>query len=235
MNQAREHLPRSLGKEVLVWHSRGVAPENDGPRSASPPGDRTLDVADPIRLRALAHPLRLRLLRLLREHQPATGAQLAELTGESTASVSYHLATLAKHGFVEHDPGPAPTRRHKPWRTTYQSLRIVSEDTEGPPIASPEGVILTSMLDESRRQQDDFVHGRSELSPELRDVGTFEMTDLTLTVEEFEELSEAVQQAIGRFRRTEPSTDRARFGVSFVAIPVTVPTDALRIEKEAPL
>jgi predicted transcriptional regulator len=217
-----------------------VEPETDAARTAAPgtaalPGDQTLDVADPIRLRALAHPLRLRLLRLLREHQPVTGAQLAELTGESTASISYHLATLAKHGFVEHDPGPAPTRRHKPWRTTYQSLRIESLPTDGPPINSPEGVILASLLDETRRQQDDYVHGRSDLPRELREVGTFEMTDLTLTVQEFEELSEAVQQAIGRFRRTEPSADRARFGVSFVAIPVAVPTDAQPNDKEAPL
>jgi hypothetical protein len=209
--------------------------ETDVPETGASPGARTLDVADPIRLRALAHPLRLRLLRLLREHQPATGAQLAELTGESTASISYHLATLAKHGFVEHDPAPAPTRRHKPWRTTFQSLRIESLPTDGPPIESPEGVILASLLDESRRQQDDYVHGRYELPPELRDVGTFEMTDLMLTAEEFEELSEAVQQAIGRFRRTEPSADRPRFGVTFVAIPVAEPTDALRIEKETQL
>jgi DNA-binding MarR family transcriptional regulator len=200
-----------------------VAPVTDTPVTAAPPGQRTLDVADPIRLRALAHPLRLRLLGLLREHQPATGARLAELTGESTASVSYHLATLAKHGFVEHDPGPAPTRRHKPWRTTYQSLRIESQHVEGPPIESPEGVILASLLDESRRQQDDYVHGRTALPPAMHDVGTFQMTDLTLTVEEFEALSEAVEDAIGRFRRTEPSADRARFGVSFVAIPVAGP------------
>jgi hypothetical protein len=212
-----------------------VEPDTDAPRAPASADERTLDVADPIRLRALAHPLRLRLLRLLREHQPATGAQLAELTGESTASISYHLATLAKHGFVEHDPGPAPTRRHKPWRTTFQSLRIESLPTGGPPIESPEGVILASLLDESRRQQDDYVHGRYDLAPELRDVGTFEMTDLMLTVEEFEELSEAVQQAIGRFRNTATSADRSRFGVSFVGIPVAVPTDALRIEKEGSL
>ena len=212
-----------------------MEPVTDASATDASSRDRTLDVADPTRLRALAHPLRLRLLRLLREHQPATGAQLAELTGESTASVSYHLATLAKHGFVERDPGPAPTRRHKPWRTTFQSLRIESLPTDGPPIESPEGVILASLLEESRRQQDDYVHGRYDLAPELRDVGTFEMTDLMLTVEEFEELSEAVQQAIGRFRNTAPSADRSRFDVSFVGIPVAVPTDALRIEKEGPL
>jgi DNA-binding transcriptional ArsR family regulator len=200
-----------------------VDPVTDAPQTDELPGDRTLDVADPVRLRALAHPLRLRLLRLLREHQPATGAQLAELTGESTASISYHLATLAKHGFVERDPGPAPTRRHKPWRTTYQNLRIESLHTDGPPIASPEGVILTSLLDEVRRQQDDYVNGRLALPPELRDVGTFEVTDLTMSVAQFEELSEAVQQTIGRFRRTRPSAGHARFAVSFVAIPVAVP------------
>jgi hypothetical protein len=84
-------------------------------------------------------------------------------------------------------------------------------------------VILTSLLDEVRRQQDDYVHGRLALPPELRDVGTFEMTDLTMSVAEFEELSEAVQQTIGRFRRTRPSAGQARFAVSFVAIPVAVP------------
>ncbi|MDQ1605210.1 MAG: hypothetical protein QOE01_3055 [Actinomycetota bacterium] len=188
------------------------------------PGEPALDVVDPTRLRALAHPLRLRLLRLLREHQPATGAELAALTGQSTASVSYHLATLAKHGFVERDPAPGQTRKHKPWRTTYQSLRIVSQHVEGPPIESPEGVILAAMLDEARRTQDDYVHARSDLPDGLRDLGTFELTELMLTTGEFEALSATVQQAIASFRTAVPSADRARFSVSFVGIPVAAPT-----------
>ena len=62
------------------------------------------------------------------------------------------------------------------------------------------------------------------------------MTDLTMSIEEFEALSEAVQEAIGRFRRTGPSAGRARFAVSFVGIPVGVPTHAGPIDdKEAPL
>ncbi|MGZ4614304.1 MAG: helix-turn-helix domain-containing protein, partial [Actinomycetes bacterium] len=59
-----------------------------------PGPEHTLDVSDPRALRALAHPLRLQLLRLVREHRPVTGARLAELTGESSASVSYHLSIL---------------------------------------------------------------------------------------------------------------------------------------------
>ena len=95
--------------------------------------DRLLDVRDPLALRALAHPLRVRLLRLVREHRPVTGARLAELVGESTASVSYHLSVLARHGFIEPDPAPGPTRRHKPWRTTFDRLRVSGAERGVPP------------------------------------------------------------------------------------------------------
>ncbi|MFJ7158166.1 helix-turn-helix domain-containing protein [Streptomyces sp. NPDC101118] len=61
-------------------------------------------VLDPTRdaaaLKALTHPLRIRLLGLLRQHGPSTASELAVLTGESSASTSYHLRVLAKYAFV---------------------------------------------------------------------------------------------------------------------------------------
>jgi DNA-binding transcriptional ArsR family regulator len=183
------------------------------------PIERTLQVSDPLRLRALAHPLRLLLLRLLREHQPVTGARLAELTGESTASVSYHLSVLHKHGFIEPDPAPGPTRRHKPWRTTYERLRIVTENSAGPPSETVEGAILGSLLTETRRTQDDYFRGTSGLPDRWQDVGTFEMTDAVLTEHEFDELSERVQAVLTSFRGSTGTEPRARFSLSFIAIP----------------
>jgi DNA-binding transcriptional ArsR family regulator len=188
--------------------------------------DRTLEVSDPRRLRALAHPLRLRLLRLLREHQPVTGARLAELTSESTASVSYHLSVLHKHGFVEPDPAPGPTRRHKPWRTTYERLRIVSENSAGPPSETVEGAILGSLLTETRRRQDDYFRGTSGLPDRWQDVGTFEMTDLVLTEPEFDRLTEEVTGLLTGYQRpAKVGAERARFSVSFIAIPTAAPSD----------
>jgi DNA-binding transcriptional ArsR family regulator len=181
--------------------------------------ERTLEVSDPLRLRALAHPLRLLLLRLLREHQPVTGARLAELTRESTASVSYHLSVLHKHGFIEPDPAPGPTRRHKPWRTTYERLRIVSENNAGPPSQTVEGAILGSMLTETRRTQDDYFRGASGLPDAWRDLGTFEMTDLVLTEPEFDELSERVDALLASYRSPSGAGPSARFSVSFIAFP----------------
>ncbi|MEU1123511.1 winged helix-turn-helix domain-containing protein [Streptomyces sp. NPDC005899] len=83
--------------------------------------DETYRVLDPDRdpaaLKALTHPLRLRLLGLLRQHGPATASELAVRTGESSASTSYHLRVLAAHAFVaeaEHRDG-----RERRWRSVH--------------------------------------------------------------------------------------------------------------------
>jgi DNA-binding transcriptional ArsR family regulator len=182
--------------------------------------DRTLEVTDPHRLRALAHPLRLQLLRKIREQQPVTAARLAVLAGESTASVSYHLSVLAKHGFIEPDPAPGPTRRHKPWRAAYDSLRIVSDNPAGPPDQSVEGALLGAMLSEVRREQDAYLSGASGIAADWQRVGTFELSDLVLTEPEFDALTDEVQAVIARFRKpVKPGDGRARISWSFIAIP----------------
>ena len=113
--------------------------------------DRVLDVTDPVALRALAHPLRLRLLQILRDRRgPATGAELAQATGESSASVSYHLSVLHQHGFVEPDPEPGATRRHKPWRTTYETMRITTGAPGERPLDGVGGPVLATWLADTR-------------------------------------------------------------------------------------
>lgn len=83
--------------------------------------DRHKRVLDPERdtaaLKALTHPLRIRLLGLLRQDGPATASELAERTGESSASTSYHLRVLAKYAFIteaEHRDG-----RERRWRAVH--------------------------------------------------------------------------------------------------------------------
>jgi DNA-binding transcriptional ArsR family regulator len=196
-----------------------------------------LEVTDPHRLRALAHPLRMQLLRLIREHRPVTGARLAELTGESTASVSYHLSVLHKHGYIEPDPVPGPTRRHKPWRTTYESLRIEGHHRDLPPSQTVEGAILGLLLSEYRRQQDAYFDGSSGLTGAWAEVGTFELTDLVLTEPEVDQLTREVEAVLARYRgpAAHVTADRARFSVSFIAIPTaTAPDPAAPEEGKTP-
>src|SRR6476661_3980084 len=49
-------------------------------------------------LRALAHPLRWRLIDLLDSTGQATATQCAEALGETVASCAYHLSILGKYG-----------------------------------------------------------------------------------------------------------------------------------------
>ena len=74
-------------------------------------------------LRALTHPLRLRLLGLLRAEGPATATRLAALTGESTGSTSYHLRRLAADGFVVEDADRG-SARDRWWRAAHRSTEF---------------------------------------------------------------------------------------------------------------
>ncbi|KGM16298.1 ArsR family transcriptional regulator [Actinotalea fermentans] len=90
--------------------------------------NRTVATNDRARVRAMAHPLRLRLLELLDERD-LTATECSRLTGESVASCAFHLSSLATHGFVE----PAPRRgREKPWRSVarHRSLSVDPADPE---------------------------------------------------------------------------------------------------------
>lgn len=74
-------------------------------------------------LRAMAHPLRLRMLGLLRVEGPATATSLAARLGESSGTTSWHLRQLAEHGLIEEDPERG-NRRERWWRAVHRYTRI---------------------------------------------------------------------------------------------------------------
>jgi DNA-binding transcriptional ArsR family regulator len=80
-------------------------------------------------LKALAHPLRVELLELLRFEGPATASALARRLGESSGATSYHLRQLARHGFIEEDARSA-RGRERWWR---HRERMVSVREPGAP------------------------------------------------------------------------------------------------------
>jgi hypothetical protein len=75
--------------------------------------DQGSSAASRTSLRALAHPLRWRLIDLLDSTGQATATQCAEALGETVASCAYHLSILGKYGYARQVPGHAG--REKPW------------------------------------------------------------------------------------------------------------------------
>lgn len=76
---------------------------------------------------ALAHPLRIQLRDHLRRHGPATATQLAKQLGESSGATSYHLRMLARHGFIEAEPGRG-RGRERWWRAAPGWLQIDADE-----------------------------------------------------------------------------------------------------------
>ena len=85
-------------------------------------------------LEALAHPLRWRLLALLRADGPATATRLAERVQESSGLTSYHLRKLAEVGLVEEDRDRG-TRRERWWRAVHEVTNWSPADFLGNPAA----------------------------------------------------------------------------------------------------
>lgn len=79
------------------------------------------EVRDSQALRALAHPLRIRLLEELAISGSLTATEAADVVSESPANCSWHLRQLARYGFVEEaEAGPGRRRR---WRLPLQQNR----------------------------------------------------------------------------------------------------------------
>jgi len=81
-------------------------------------------------LRGLAHPVRLRLLGLLRENGPSTATALADELDVSSGVTSYHLRQLAEYGFVVEDETPRASRRERWWRAAHRSTLLEPQSTD---------------------------------------------------------------------------------------------------------
>src|SRR3954468_12521712 len=109
---ARGARKETFAKDSLHSYGSGM------PVDATPL-EPAVQVTDVRALRALAHPLRSRLLGRLRLHGPATASQLGRAVGESSGSTSYHLRQLAAYGFVEEVEGQG-TARERWWRARHR-------------------------------------------------------------------------------------------------------------------
>jgi predicted ArsR family transcriptional regulator len=86
-----------------------------------PPERReTRPVHDPRLLRAIAHPVRNRVLHELSARGSLRAADVARELGIPANQASFHLRQLAKYGLVEEDPDAARDRRDRVWRLVAQ-------------------------------------------------------------------------------------------------------------------
>ncbi|PSL58482.1 helix-turn-helix protein [Saccharothrix carnea] len=137
--------------------------------------------------KALAHPLRLRILRLCGQ-QELTNKQLAERLGRDPGTVLYHVRQLAAAGFLE--PGEVRTGAsgalEKPYRSTGISWWL-----DGPPADTGANTAPLEAFQEELR----------EAGPES--VRTYARFALHLSPEDVAELDRRISAVLDEYVATE--------------------------------
>ena len=159
---------------------------------------------DPLALRALAHPLRWKLIDLLGSELSATATRCAEVLGESVASCSYHLGVLAKYGYIELVPDQPG--REKPWRLISHEQDLSSEGLDEPGALAAQAATEVFLDHELARIKDRL--RRQDLEPdEWRDASHLIGSTMWVTAAELRAIKDQLLEISRRYsdRRGDPA------------------------------
>jgi DNA-binding transcriptional ArsR family regulator len=187
------------------------------------PLEPAVQVTDVRALRALAHPLRNRLLGRLRLNGPATASQLGRAVGESSGSTSYHLRQLAQYGFVEEVEGQG-TARERWWRarhrmTSWQAGDLLEQ--EGGTEVQDEMTRL--QIDQHARVLDAWFTQKDSLNPEWAAVASLNDHGMRLRPDQARRLADELNAVLDRWMREHPADQAAEDSELVVVLSDLVP------------
>lgn len=155
--------------------------------------------ATPADLKALAHPLRMRILRLCL-HDTFTNKQIADRLELDPATSLYHVRQLAENGFLEAEPARTGKRGalEKPYRTTGKSWSLTF------PRADDRQTTVLAGLDAAR---DEILAAGPD------SVITNTRAGLRLSPSDVEELIERLQEVVQDFAQRPADPEGIRVGL----------------------
>lgn len=178
--------------------------------------DRILDVGA---LRALAHPLRVKIYDMLSQYGPQTASSLAERLGESSGSTSYHLRALAKHDLIQ-EVADRGSGRERWWERPVGGVSFANPEA----IKTPSGraatqLVMSEFLRQRQEQLLEFSErGLNAEETEWQDGSMISTATARLTPEQSKELTRKIMalidDAVDNYRnqtgeRVRPVTIRA--------------------------
>ena len=103
-------------------------------------------------LRALAHPIRIRIYDILSQRSPQTASSLAEHLGESSGSTSYHLRALAKHDLIREVEGKG-SGRERWWERPRGAISLGAPSAVRTPAGRAASQIVSTEFYRQRHDQ----------------------------------------------------------------------------------
>jgi DNA-binding transcriptional ArsR family regulator len=179
--------------------------------------DRVLDTGA---LRALAHPLRVRIYDILSQYGPQTASSLAERLGESSGSTSYHLRALAKHDLIR-ECSDRGTGRERWWERPVGGISFANPEAMKTPAGrAATQIVMNEFLRNRNEQLLQFVgEGLIGAGDPWEDGTMISTATARLTPEQSKELSANIMALI------DDAVDRYRNQTGEDVRPVTIRAD----------
>jgi DNA-binding transcriptional ArsR family regulator len=178
-------------------------------------------------LKAMAHPLRVQILRLLELHRRASVTSLAEELGESTAAISYHLRQLARHGFVEDfEPDdlasgkPSPGRKQRWWRMAVDQIHMTGfEFFEDEDTREAAGFVTRELQSDRNRRMTHWVATATRWPAEWQRASSDLEAHLDLSPRQTRALADELAAVVDRYRTLRPGKGAQRVEVQYAVFP----------------
>ncbi|MGW6910615.1 ArsR/SmtB family transcription factor [Streptomyces sp. NPDC054940] len=162
--------------------------------------ERDRRITDLATLKALAHPLRMNLLRGLTIARVATASQLAEQVDEAVSLVSYHLRKLAEYGLIEEAEPQSADGRERWWRPASDGVRIREEDFRDAPEKAAAHTAASRLFAEQRTEMyRRWLDQRAHWGPEWNRAAESSESHLRLTADELAELNKELLALLHRY------------------------------------
>jgi DNA-binding transcriptional ArsR family regulator len=187
--------------------------------------DRTLEV-NAASLKAMAHPLRVEILRILELRKRASVTSLAAELGETTGATSYHLRQLARHGFVEEvEPdadGAEPTagRKQRWWRMAIDQIHMSgfefmrNEDTR-----EAAGFLLREFQADRSRRLANWFATATQWPQQWQRASSDMDGHLELSARQTRALADEIAGVLAKYRALKPGRGARRVDVQFAVFP----------------
>jgi predicted ArsR family transcriptional regulator len=179
---------------------------------------KTVRLNDPRALRAYAHPLRLRLIGMLRRNGPMTATQCAAVLDENVPNCSFHLRQLAKYGLAER--APAADGRERPWRATARSTSW-TDDSDDPETRVAADQLNAAILRQYTRRAEAYLAVRGEEPAQWRAAAGFGDDMIYVTAEQLVTLLTQVEALLEPYR---DKTARAEGSRPVTVVQMAIPT-----------
>ena len=170
-------------------------------------------------LKALSHPVRVRMLGMLRVDGPATATSLAERLGLNTGATSYHLRQLAQHGLIVDDESRG-NGRDRWWKAAHDATMTRSDMVQDEAGAEAMDAYLQSVVVVMTQMLQRAIEERPVLPDEWRRASTFSDWVIKLTPARARALIDSMGADLESFEEDTEDPSAADFVIQVHGFPL---------------